>query len=63
MYLGMLLVLLGCAVTVGSVYALVIPPLFAGIVQVRFIRAEEALLHSLFGDEYAAYCQRVRRWL
>lgn len=63
MYLGMLLVLLGCAVTVGSVYALAIPPLFAGIVQARFIRAEEALLQSLFGDEYAAYCRRVRRWL
>ncbi len=63
MYLGMLLVLLGCAVTVGSLFALAIPPLFAVIIEMRFIRPEEALLRELFGEDYAAYCQRVRRWL
>ena len=63
MYLGMALVLLGCAITVGAATALVIPPLFMVIIELRFIRPEEALLRELFPTEYPAYCQRVRRWL
>ena len=63
MYLGMVLVLLGCAVTVGAATALIIPPLFMVIVELRFIRPEEAMLRELFPEEYPAYCQRVRRWL
>ncbi len=63
MYLGMALVLLGCAVTVGAATSLVIPPLFMVIVQYRFILAEEAMLHGLFPEEFPAYCARVRRWL
>ncbi len=63
MYLGMALVLLGCAVTVGAATTLVIPPLFMVIVQYRFILAEEAMLRGLFPEEFPAYCARVRRWL
>lgn len=63
MYLGMALVLLGCALTVGAVSALAIPPVFAVILQVRFIHHEERLLQGLFPEEYPAYCARVRRWL
>jgi protein-S-isoprenylcysteine O-methyltransferase Ste14 len=63
MYLGMFAVLLGCAVTVGATVALVVPVLFAVIVDRRFIRYEEAMLRNLFPDDYPAYCERVRRWL
>ena len=63
MYLGMFLVLLGCAVTVGSAYALAVPVVFAVIIEVRFIRPEEQMLRELFGAEFDAYCTRVRRWL
>ena len=63
MYLGMALVLLGCAVTVGAAASLVIPPLFVAIIQNRFIGAEEAMLRGLFPEEFPAYCARVRRWL
>lgn len=63
MYLGMVAVLLGCAVTVGASMALVVPPVFAVIVEARFIRPEEAMLRKLFPEEYAAYCERVRRWI
>ena len=63
MYLGMALVLLGCALTVGALSALAIPPVFAVIVQIRFIHHEERLLQGLFPEEYPAYCARVRRWL
>jgi len=63
MYLGMASVLLGCAVTVGSSTALVVAPLFAAVIECRFIRAEEAMLRALFPGQYADYCSRVRRWL
>jgi protein-S-isoprenylcysteine O-methyltransferase Ste14 len=63
MYLGMALVLLGCAVTVGAFTSLLIPPLFMAIVQQRFILPEEAMLKELFPEEFPAYCARVRRWL
>lgn len=63
MYLGMALVLLGCAVTVGAATTLVIPPLFMVIIQFRFILPEEAMLRELFPEDYPAYCGRVRRWL
>ena len=63
MYLGMTLVLLGTALTVGVVSALVIPPAFMLIIQFRFIKPEEDMMRELFGDEFDAYCQRVRRWL
>jgi protein-S-isoprenylcysteine O-methyltransferase Ste14 len=63
MYLGMVAVLLGCAVTVGATVALIVPVLFAVIVERRFIRYEEQMLHNLFPEDYPAYCGRVRRWL
>lgn len=63
MYLGMVLVLLGCAITVGAVTALVIAPVFMVIIEWRFIRPEEDMLRGLFPGEYEAYCQRVRRWI
>lgn len=63
MYLAMALVLAGVAITVGALSALIVPPLFMVIVYRRYVRPEEVMLQELFGDEYAAYCSRVRRWL
>lgn len=63
MYLGMFAILLGCAITVGASTSLLIAPLFAVIVEWRFIRPEEDMLRGLFPQEYPAYCARVRRWL
>jgi protein-S-isoprenylcysteine O-methyltransferase Ste14 len=63
MYLGMVAILLGCAVAAGASTALLIPPLFAVIIEFRFIRPEEAMLRELFPAQFAAYCARVRRWL
>jgi len=63
MYLGMVAVPLGCALTVGVVSALLVPAVFAVIVEARFIRPEEQMLRELFPEQYPAYCQRVRRWL
>ena len=63
MYLGMALVLLGCAVTVGASSSLIVPPVFMVIIEMRFIRPEEQMLHELFPEEFPAYCRKVRRWI
>jgi len=63
MYLGMAAILLGCAITVGAVAALAIPPLFMAIIELRFIRPEEGMLREIFPEDFPAYCAEVRRWL
>jgi len=63
MYLGMAMVLLGCAVVVGAATAFVVPVIFVVIIHFRFIIPEEEMLRGLFPDEFPAYCQRVRRWV
>jgi protein-S-isoprenylcysteine O-methyltransferase Ste14 len=63
MYLGMALVLLGTALTVGAASALVVPLVFAIVVEWRYIRPEEELLAAQFPEAFAAYRRRVRRWL
>jgi protein-S-isoprenylcysteine O-methyltransferase Ste14 len=63
MYLGMTLVLLGTAITVGAFSALFVAPLFMLIIQFRFIQPEEAMLRELFGEEFDQYCRNVRRWI
>ncbi len=63
MYLGMALVLLGTACTVGAATGLLVPPIFMAIIEFRFIRPEEAMLRELFGGEFEDYCKLVRRWI
>lgn len=63
MYLGMVALLLGLAVLLGSLSPFVVPLLFALFIQARFIVPEEAMLERLFGAEYVAFKGRVRRWL
>lgn len=63
MYLGMTAVLLGCAITVGVVSALLVPVLFIIIIEFRYVRQEEDLLQQLFPEEFSSYCGQVRRWL
>lgn len=63
MYLGMVFVLLGTALIVGSVAGLLVAPIFMLIIQYRFIHDEEQMLREVFGEDYEDYCGRVRRWL
>jgi len=63
MYLGMALVLLGTAITVGAFTALFVPPLFMAIIEFRFIRPEEQMLREMFGEAFETYCRNVRRWI
>ena len=63
MYLGMALVLLGCAIVLGVATAFAVPVVFMLIIQYRFILPEERMLLELFPQEFPQYCQRVRRWI
>jgi len=63
MYLGMVFVLLGTALIVGSVAGLLVAPIFMLIIQYRFILDEERMMRDVFGKEFEEYRRRVRRWL
>jgi protein-S-isoprenylcysteine O-methyltransferase Ste14 len=63
MYLGMALVLLAWAAYLYSIWALAGPALFAGYITRFQIVPEERALGGLFGDRFASYKKRVRRWL
>ena len=63
MYLGMLLVLVGWGVYLGNVAAWAALPLFVVLMNTLQIKAEERVLRERFGDDYARYTARVRRWL
>lgn len=62
-YLGDALILLALAIGLGNALNLLLVPLFVVLIGRWQIAPEERALQRLFGDEYRAYCARVRRWL
>jgi protein-S-isoprenylcysteine O-methyltransferase Ste14 len=63
MYLGMVLILIGVALLLGTSSPWLPIPFFLWIIQANFITGEERFLEELFGPQYLAYKRRVRRWL
>jgi len=63
MYLGLELVLLGAFFLAKSPFFLIPPIVFFLSINFLQIPFEEKLMTELFGQSYAEYCQRVRRWL
>jgi len=63
MYLGFLLALVGWAVFLANALAFVLVPLFVMYMNRFQITPEERALSALFGTEFSAYRQRVRRWV
>jgi len=63
MYVGMVLILVGVAVGLGSLLPFFVIPLFIYIIRQRFILGEERFMEELFGDAYLDYKKRVRRWI
>lgn len=63
MYLGLLLILGGVAIWLGSLANGIFLIAFVGYITAFQIAPEEARLSDLFGSEYERYRVRVRRWL
>jgi protein-S-isoprenylcysteine O-methyltransferase Ste14 len=63
MYLGMILIIAGIAVLLGSLGAWLTLPLLATLLDLSFIRIEERMLEETFGQAYRSYRRQARRWL
>jgi len=63
MYLGIVTVLLGMAIFFGSIAMLLAPAVFFAVIDRMVIPREEETMERLFGQDYVAYKDRVRRWI
>ena len=63
MYLGLLLVLLGWAVFLANVLALIFPVTYIPLMNRLQIFPEEKALAAKFGSPFTTYQSQVRRWL
>jgi protein-S-isoprenylcysteine O-methyltransferase Ste14 len=63
MYLGMVLVLGGVTIILGTFSSLLVIPGFIAAMTSQFIGAEERMLASRFGSPYTDYVVRTRRWI
>ena len=63
MYLGMIIVLIGLWICLGTVASILVVPVFAWLITERFIGVEEVLLRQQFGEVYDEYSSKTRRWL
>jgi protein-S-isoprenylcysteine O-methyltransferase Ste14 len=63
MYLGLVLILLGIAICMGSLTPHLVVFLFAIFMDILFIRFEEKKLEETFGEAWVEYKKSVRRWI
>ena len=63
MYLGMVIFLIGWTLLLGNLWLLAGPLAFALYVNRFQIAPEERMMTTKFGANYAAYKNRVRRWI
>jgi protein-S-isoprenylcysteine O-methyltransferase Ste14 len=63
MYLGLLLLLIGWGIWLGSASPWLVPPLFVIVLTVVQIIPEEQALSRNFGEEYVSYRRSVARWI
>ena len=62
-YLGMVVILLGVAVLLGTLVTLAFPVIFVTLIEFFIIPREEQNLENLFGEPYREYKKSVRRWI
>ncbi len=63
MYLGLVLLLTAWAVFLGSPWLLAGPLVFGLLINQFQIAPEERAMRDKFGQAYADYCKRARRWI
>ncbi len=62
-YLGMLFILLGAAISLQSFSGLLIAFIFFLIINFTWIKHEEEKLDTTFNEEWKKYSEKTRRWL
>ena len=62
-YLAMVLLIIGLAVTLDNVWLLALAAIFQQIIRWGVIAREEPFLEAKFGEDYRAFKQRTRRWI
>jgi protein-S-isoprenylcysteine O-methyltransferase Ste14 len=62
-YVGMVCLLAGVAIGLGTISPWLVIPFFVAAISLRIIPVEEAMLHEAFGESYREYQLRVRRWI
>lgn len=63
MYLGIMLILLGIVMLLGSATPFAVVPIAGVLFDRLFISPEERMLERTFGDQFREYRKRVRRWI
>ncbi len=63
MYLGMFMTLAGVAIVLDRAWPWLVPVVFFFVIRLRFVRHEEHLMETTFGEAYRAYRARVRRFV
>jgi protein-S-isoprenylcysteine O-methyltransferase Ste14 len=63
MYLGMVLILFGVAMLLGSAAPFAVVLVLAALLDRVFIAPEEQNLEDTFGEQFRQYRRRVRRWV
>lgn len=63
MYLGMVLILSGISILLGSLSPFFVILIFIFAMDFVFIQKEEAMLQNKFGTKWLEYKKTVRRWL
>ena len=63
MYVGLTIAYVGGALLIDSTWPIVLLPLVILALLSLVVQREERYLHAAFGEDYAAYSRRVRRWL
>jgi len=63
MYLGMILILFGIAILMGSLTPFFVLPVFAILMDQIFVKVEEQMLVEKFGNTWLEYSSKVRRWI
>jgi len=62
-YLGFVLTLIGFPLYSGTLWGLILAPVFIYSMNSLVIEREEAYLEKKFGETYSSFKSRVRRWL
>jgi protein-S-isoprenylcysteine O-methyltransferase Ste14 len=63
MYVSLTIVYVGLALALGRAWPLILVILPWASMNFVTIPFEEARLRQIFGEDYADYCRRVRRWI